>query len=220
MANVRSIPPCKPTRFRPGWQGKEAAVCTACWRNQDAMSHDRRQPSSEATGVHEMSRSRHPTACCVSSGTAPPRLPHGRRPVKLRPRRTQLRAGDRDAVFDNRWAEDQSRNRLQFRVGGCPRLVVPKKASCFSQPGSSCTCPFSACLAEPLIGGMGARDLEGDAPSLRLDSLPAAPTRMDAQVMTIKDTCSTIFAAQRKEGVDGVETKHRHSRTRPVVVQY
>jgi hypothetical protein len=135
------------------------------------------------------------------------------------PADTALVQGDRDAVFINRWAEDQSRIGCIFGVGGCPRVVVPKKASCFPQLGSSCMCPFAACLAEPLIGGIGARDWEGGAPSLRLDISPAAPTHMDAQVMSIKDTSSPTFAAQRNEVVDFVETKYRHSRTRPVVVQ-
>lgn len=110
------------------------------------------------------------------------------------PADTALCRGQKPGVYQSMGGGSIT-NRLQFGVGGCPRVVVPKKASCFPQLGSSCMCLFSACLAEPLIGGIGARDLERGAPSLRLDISPAAPTHMDARVMSIKDTSSTTFAA-------------------------
>lgn len=219
MANVRSIPPCKPARFRRELARNGAAVCTTHWRNQDAMSHDRQlQSPSEATKVRWTVDICHPTACSVSSGTAPPRPPHGRRPVKLRPRSTQ---GTETRCLS---IEGRRINHELVAVWGwwMPRVVVPKKASCFPQLGSSCMCPFAACLAEPLIGGRGARDLEGGAPSLRLDTSPAAPTRMDAQVMSIKDTSRTTLCGPKERGHglcrDRTQAQPHSARRRAVLV--
>jgi hypothetical protein len=203
------------------WREKRLPFARRIWRNQDAMSHDRQpQPSPEShqspldcrylviqlhvPSLLEQLRRARPTVADRSSCG-----PGGH---------SSCAGGQRRGVYQSMGGGSIT-NRLQFGVGGCPRVVVPKKASCFPQLGSSCMCPFAACLAEPLIGGIGARDWEVGAPSLRLDISPAAPTHMDAQVMSIKNTSSTTFAAQRNEVVDFVETKYRHSRTRPVVMQ-
>ncbi|KAH6631815.1 hypothetical protein F5144DRAFT_547863 [Chaetomium tenue] len=210
---------CRPSKVDEGGSSNRIDQALPSWdfgrggpRSEmanDAMSHDRQlQSSSEATSVRwtvdKMSSSCMFRLFWNSSAAPAPRSQTGQAAA---PKYTAPCRGQKRGVYQSMGGGSIT-NWLQFGVGGWPRVVVPKKASCFPQLGSS--------------WGRGARDLEGGAPSLRLDTSPAAPTRMDAQVMSIKDTSRTTFCGPKERGHglcrDRTQAQPHSARRRAVLV--